>query len=76
MSDIRNDQQDLAVLRAEADQLIASLWDIFRGNGDLWVDRLDQMTVAFMDHDEDPWRTVGALAQVGFLTMLISRAGD
>jgi hypothetical protein len=76
MSDIRNDQQDLAVLRAEADQLIASLWDIFRGNGDLWVDRLDQMTVAFMDHDEDPCRTVGALAQVGFLTMLISRGAD
>lgn len=70
MSELRNILQDQSLLRAEADQLSSELWEEFFGNGEEWVERLNQMLLAFMEHDADPWRTVGTLAQIGFLRML------
>jgi ElaB/YqjD/DUF883 family membrane-anchored ribosome-binding protein len=70
MADISDLQQQQALIRAEADQLKAELWPRLHDHGEEWVDRLDQMLQAFMQHDEDPWNTLGTLAQIGFLTML------
>lgn len=70
MADIRGMQLNQAIIRSEMDQLKQGLWPVLQDHGEEWVDRLDQMMRAFMDHDQDPWRTVGTLAQIGFLCML------
>jgi len=70
MTDISEMSNYQAIIRAEMDQLKANLWPVFRERGEHFVDRLDQMLHGFMEHDEDPWKSIGTLAQLGFLTML------
>ncbi len=72
MADIRAFTQNQTVLRAEADRLKCKLWPILEERGSQWTERLDQMMRAFAGHDQDPWRTVGMLAELGFLTLLES----
>ena len=72
MADIRGLGQDQAIIRAELDQLKAEIWPVLQRHGEEWVDRFDQMIRAFGDHDEEPWRSVGIIAQIGFLHLLES----
>lgn len=65
-------QQDQALIRSELDQLKQQAWGLLHDDGEEWTDRLDQMMRAFGEHDEDPWRILGLIAQVGFLHMLES----
>jgi len=72
MPDIRGLQQDQAVIRSELDQLKQEAWQHLHARGEEWTDRLDQLMRGFMGHDEDPWRILGLLAQIGFLHMMES----
>lgn len=75
MADIRGLTLDQAIIRAEMDRLKAQIWPVLREHGEHWTDRFDQMIKAFSTHDQEPWRTLGLMAQVGFLHMLESWDG-
>lgn len=72
MADIRGLSQDQAVIRSEMDQLKAELWPQLHAHGEEWTECLDQMLTAFAAHDQEPWKSVGLLAQIGFLHLLES----
>jgi hypothetical protein len=72
MPDIRELHQNQTVIRAELDRMKPEAWRILQGNGEEWTERLDQMLRGFAGHDEDPWRILGLLAQIGFLHLLES----
>ena len=72
MPDIRSLQSNQAVLRAEMDQLKTLGLEILHERGHDWTDRFDEMMTAFMNHDQDPWRSLGLFAQLGFLHLLES----
>jgi hypothetical protein len=72
MANIRDMQSNQAIIRSEMDQLKSQCWQILHQRGEEWTDRFDQMITAFMQHDQDPWRSLGLLAQIGFLHLLES----
>lgn len=72
MPDISNLQSNQAVLRVEMDQLKTLGLEILYERGHDWTDRFNEMMTAFMNHDQDPWRSLGLFAQVGFLHLLES----
>jgi len=72
MANISGIGQHQAIIRAELDQLKAEIWPVLQHHGEEWVDRFDQMIRAFGSHDEEPWRSVGIIAQIGLLHLLES----
>jgi len=64
-----------AILRSELEQRVAGMNDLLHLRGLNWCDRLDQMVTAFENHDQDPWRVLGKLAQIGFIYCLTEMQG-
>ena len=62
-----NANQHRAILDSELEQRRSEIGQILHARGEDWTDRLDQLIRGFEEHDADPWRTVGKLAQIGFL---------
>jgi hypothetical protein len=75
MADISDLGRQQALIRAELDRMKPEIWEILQGRGEEWTERLDQMLRGFAAHDEDPWRIMGKLAQLGFLHLLESHVG-
>jgi hypothetical protein len=75
MADISDLERQQALIRAELDRMKPEIWEILQGRGEEWTERLDQMLRDFAAHDEDPWRIMGKLAQLGFLHLLESHVG-
>ena len=72
MADIRGMRPNQALIRAHLDRAKPEAWDILQSKGIAWTDRLSEMVTGFREHDADPWRIVGLLADIGFLHLLES----
>lgn len=76
MSDLNFDaRKNHALLTSELEQRVTEMNHFLSDKGEDWCSRLDDLTMKMEDHKEQPWNTVGRLAQIGFLHCLTQLNG-
>jgi len=57
------------IMRSFRDQMVSETMAYLHERGEDWTQNLDRLTMELMDEFEEPFRTIGKLAQIGFLTV-------